>query len=397
MKSLRQVFLTSLAILAISSQKSFATDPCRGTIAGQVLDRETGEPLPFATIKILNATNVAIADAVGNFSISNICGKEADFEVRFLGYKTEVHHHDFRSNKHEDEGHFVYLAPNETELESVTVENQRLSELKSVAVQRKEVDKLSLLNNSIADLSGELTGVSILKTGTNISKPMIHGLHSNRVLVVNDGIRHAYQVWGEEHAPEIDPSHVDQIEIVKGAGTVKYGPEALGGVILYNSNRPKFNETLNGSIGTSFQTNGNAVASQLNIGEGFDRFAWNVGAYGTYQGDLSAPDYVLSNTGKREYGLSFNTLWHRPSYDLIVSGNYYSQELGILRGSIAGNLVDIQNAIDREVPNPTFPSTFDLQNPRQQTRHALLKADLSLFKGEHQINITYAFQGNIRR
>ncbi len=291
----------------------------------------------------------------------------------------------------------VKLAADRTVLRSVIVEENRSDRLESISVKKKEVDKLSLVTSSIGSLTEQLSGVSTLKTGSNVSKPIVHGLHSNRVLVMNDGVRHAYQAWGEEHAPEIDPSRIGQIEIVKGAATVKYGPEALGGVILYNSEKPIFNAKINGSIGSSYQTNGRAYSSQVSISQGFQRFAWNANGFGIYQGDMRAPDYNLSNTGKREYGGSFNTLVHYPKFDLEVTGSYFEQEFGILRASIVGNLVDLQNAIDDSIPQPTFPKTYDIQNPRQETKHALLRTNLSVFTGAHIFNIQYAFQNNIRR
>lgn len=387
---MRYFFL--LISLLLSSVVSAQKNNCERSVNGVVLSLETKEPLPFATISVLRTNLAAVASETGEFQIDKICEEEIDLEIRYVGYKTVVHHHDFHHGNP-----VIYLAADETILESIIVEGKRTEEIQSLSVQRKELDKLSIVNASIGELTAELSGVSILNTGTNISKPMIHGLHSNRVLVINQGVRHAFQVWGQEHAPEIDPSHVDQIEIVKGASTVKYGPEALGGVILYNSKKPAFDKKLNGSVGTSYQTNGGAISSQLNLGQGTHRFGWNVSAFGVYQGDMEAPDYTLSNTGKREFGGSFNTLLHQKRFDLQISGSYFQQELGILRGSLVGNLVDLQNAIERTEPNPTFDATYDIQNPKQETEHSLLKSDLTLFLGDHMVNFQYAIQQNVRR
>ncbi|MFY0686754.1 MAG: TonB-dependent receptor [Cyclobacteriaceae bacterium] len=368
------------------------TDGCDQIITGQILDLVTKEALPYATIKLVDKANGAVADENGFFKIESVCKTETHLEVRFIGYKPIVHHHDFH---HADP--VIYLAPDENQLESVVIENSRYEAIQSISVQKQAVDKLSLVTSSIGDLTERVSGVSMLSTGSNISKPMIHGLHSNRVLVINDGVRHAYQVWGQEHAPEVDPSHVDQIEIVKGAGTVKYGPEALGGVILYKAKRPEFDQSINGSAGSSYQTNGRAISSQLSVGQGYHRFAWNVGGFGIYQGDLKAPDYDLSNTGKREYGASFNTLLHQPKFDLQISGSYLDQELGILRGSLVGNLEDLQRAMGSGIPSPTFLPSYEIQNPKQETEHGMLKSDLSVFLGDHAFTFQYAFQRNLRK
>ncbi len=386
---MRHIFFFLLFILTI---RSVFAQECEYTVEGHIYDIVTKEPLSFATVKIKNSDKGVVSNEDGFFRLTGICKDEVDLEVQFLGYKTMTHHHHFHYKSP-----IIFLAPESGLLESVTIEDSRLNEQISLSIKKSQVDKLSSVSTSISELTGAISGVSLLQTGSNVSKPMVHGLHSNRVLVVNDGIRHAYQVWGQEHAPEIDPSHVDQIEIVKGAGTVKYGPDALGGVILYNSKRLSFNKELYGSFGSSYQTNGRAFSSQLEIGQGFDRFAWEAGFFGTYQGDLKAPDYNLSNTGKRELGGSFSTLLHQPKFDLQVSGSYFKQQLGILRASIVGNLDDLQNAIDRGTPQPTFSETYKIQNPQQDTEHGLLKSNLELFLGDHSLNIQYAIQRNIRK
>jgi len=382
-----------LLFLSIWQGAMIAQDTdCNQVIRGMVLDLTTQEVLPYATVRILETDQGVAADENGAFVLKGICDVEVHLEVRFIGYKTVEHHHDFH---HDDP--IIYLAPDETLLESIVIEGSRLDAFQSLAIQNLDVAKISLLSKSVGDLTERLSGISTLKTGSNISKPIVHGLHSNRVLVMNDGLRHAYQVWGEGHAPEIDPSHVNEIEVVKGAGTVKYGPEALGGVILYNAKRPELDQKLNGSVGSSYQTNGRAYSAQLNLEQGSHRFAWSAGGFGVRQADLEAPDYNLSNTGKREYGGSFNTLFHRPTFELQISGSYLDQELGILRGSLVGNLQDLQNAIERSIPSPTFEPTYDIQNPKHETEHGLLKSNFSLFLGDHVFKLKHGIQRNIRR
>jgi len=166
---------------------------------------------------------------------------------------------------------------------------------------------------------------------------------------------------------------------------------------LYNSKRPVLDEKLNGSVGSSYQTNGRAYSGQINLAQGSHRFAWNASGFGIRQGDLQAPNYNLSNTGKRENGGSFNALFHQPALELEISGSYLDQELGVLRGSLVGNLQDLQNAIDRGTPSPTFEQTYNIQNPKHETQHGLLKSKLSMFLGDHVFKLQYGVQQNIRR
>jgi len=382
-----------LLCLLVMGDAIYAQDlDCHMVIKGKVLDISSQEPLPFATIMIHENESGTVTDEEGGFLLDGICGDEVHLEVRYLGYKTVVHHHDFH---HDDP--LILLAPDETLLESIVIEETRLASFQSISIANLELDKIALLSTSIGGITESISGVSSLKTGANISKPIVHGLHSNRVLVINNGLRHAYQVWGEGHAPEIDPSQVNNIEVVKGAGTVKYGPEALGGVILYKAKRPSLDQKLKGSVGSSYQSNGRAYSGQLSLSQGSHFFSWDASAFGLRQADLSAPNYNLSNTGRREHGGSFRTLFHLPKVELEVSGSFLDQELGILRGSLVGNLQDLQNAIDRGVPSPTFDPTYDIQNPRHDIQHGLVKSDLSMYLGDHIVKLQYGLQRNIRK
>ena len=59
-------------------------------------------------------------------------------------------------------------------------------------------------DKSLGDALNTLSGVSSLNTGNTIVKPMIHGLHSSRLLIINNNVRMFDQEWGDEHAPNID-------------------------------------------------------------------------------------------------------------------------------------------------------------------------------------------------
>lgn len=60
-------------------------------------------------------------------------------------------------------------------------------------------------NKNLAGIVVNISGISVIKNGSGISKPVIHGLYGNRISVLNNGIVQTGQQWGVDHAPEIDP------------------------------------------------------------------------------------------------------------------------------------------------------------------------------------------------
>jgi iron complex outermembrane receptor protein len=73
-------------------------------------------------------------------------------------------------------------------------------------------------------------------TGSNFSpgsnRPVIRGLDNYRVRVQENGIgSHDVSAMSEDHGVPIDPFAADQIEVVRGPATLRYGSQAIGGVV----------------------------------------------------------------------------------------------------------------------------------------------------------------------
>jgi len=381
------LFLTLAAIVAAQP-----TD-CTLSLKGRVLDINTTEPLAFATVLVEGTDQGTTTDEDGYFELTNLCEGELHLEISHLGYKTLVHHHDFHHAFPT-----ILMAMNEIELESIVVEDARdQTKLKTVNAQSKTIESLDAFGKSAGDLVQSISGVTAVRSGQNLVKPMVHGLHSNRVLIINNGVRHAYQAWGRDHAPEIDPNEIDQLRLVKGAGTVRYGPEALGGVILFDPMQPQIDQSLTAELGSGYATNGRSWNGSLDLSQGSHRFAWKAGISGTRQGDLKTAKYTLTNTGKRELGYHLHGVLHRPTFDIELYASHFDQTLGILRGSVVGNLEDLANAIGSEPPQGTTDFSYDIRNPRQETVHDLYKVRGSFFLDKHEINAQYALQRNLRQ
>lgn len=387
-------YLFFILFLTCSGINSYAQKNCDYSVSGKVFDLETKEPLPFVTVQIENTSTGDRTKLDGSFTITGLCSEEVHLVFSHLGYKSTIHHHD---PHHEDLE--IYLATDELLLESVVVESDRivgdLATLANSKLTEEEYKRFG--SSSFADAASKITGVSMLTTGQNIAKPIIHGLHSNRVLIVNNGVRHEFQNWGSEHAPEIDPSLYSSLEVIKGAGTVRYGPDALGGVILINPPALALDNPLNGEAGSKYHTNGRAYENNIKLQKGFHRLSLQGQASFLKQGDLSTPDYQLSNTGKEELSYALAAKYHFPKIDLQVDYSRFNQNLGILRGSITGSLPDLANAIERKIPSPTSDFTYYINNPRQRIKHDFLKVKGEINQDNQSINLQYGYQKNFRK
>jgi iron complex outermembrane receptor protein len=394
--TLRLLLIIGLSMVAgtMLAQDPVASE-CSFAIEGKVYDAKTEEPLAFVSIQLLGTTQGTVTDEDGGFSFSNLCEEEYDLLFSYVGYKTVRHHHDFHHPFLE-----IYLAPEDYVLESVVVEATTLqSGLESISTSRLSGEELEAVSSeSFGDVVSEIAGVSTLKTGQNVVKPVIHGLHSNRVLIINNGLRHEFQNWGIEHAPEIDPSGIDEIEVVKGAATVRFGPDALGGVILANPAPMELSTPLRGNVELTGKSNGRSVEGNTEWQKGFKALSLLAGGSYVKQGDLRAPDYLLTNTGKEEHSYYGGFRLH-PFAKLDLEGYYsrFDQKLGILLGSTFGNLEDLERAITADEPLFTGPFSYDIGQPRQETVHDLYKATARYVTDKQSIEIQYGYQNNRRR
>lgn len=100
-------------------------------------------------------------------------------------------------------------------------------------VSREQLEQKTL--NTIADIFRDLPGTSTVNEGAFQVRPRIRGLDSNRILILVDGERlnNARTSTGNSGV-EIGLVEVEQIEtleVVRGAGSVLFGTDALAGTI----------------------------------------------------------------------------------------------------------------------------------------------------------------------
>ncbi len=385
----------ALSVVISISSYGQRQDSCTFKIIGKVVDQTSKLPLAYANVLLQGTTIGTVTDEDGSFELLNLCEKEYDLEISFIGYKSKTHHHDFHHDYME-----IQLAPEQTILESIVIEAEYSeSNMRSTTSAKLSGEALaSVQSESFAEAASQITGVSMLSTGQNVAKPIIHGLHSNRVLVVNNGLRHEFQNWGIDHAPEIDPSTIDEIEVIKGAATVRFGPEALGGVILTNPAPMELSTPFSGKIGLIGKSNGQSGEGNLELRKGFKWLSLMAGGSYLKQGDLQAPDYNLSNTGKEEESYYGGFRIH-PFAQLDLEGYYsrFDQNLGILLGSTFGNLDDLERALAADEPFFTTDFTYDIGQPRQEVTHDLYKATARYTGNNHILELKYGYQINARK
>ena len=390
-------------ILAIAvSSLVFPAVVHAATVSGKVLN-EAGEPLPAVTVVLPDLEIGAFSDEEGRFRLENVPVGRHAIEFRFVGYRT------IRSEVIVSESEAkvleVSMQPEALIGEEVTVTGERdLAGELTGSSQSVLVLPLSELEERRGQTVGEtlesLPGVSTLTTGPAVSKPVLRGVHSARVLVLNAGITQEGQQWGGDHAPEIDPFSPARIEVLKGAAGVQYGAGAIGGVIRIEPPELPTRPGMGGRINTNLFSNNRQGAGSLLLQGALRRLGglkWRVQGSLRRAGDAHAPVHVIRNSGfdERDYSMALGYTSDRVDTEAYFS--HFGTWIGIFKGAHIGNTTDLRRTIERGDPTIVGSFTYEIDNPRQRVDHDLLSVrSLVRFEGKGNLELRYGQQYNRR-
>lgn len=394
---LRKLLLIQCLLIAWSTSLIGQVDSCFHSVSGKVLDIETKEPIPYVTVKVLGAEKFTSTNFQGEFTINNLCNKTNTLIISCIGYcntTCEHHHHQHGKTPH------IYLTQKVSELGVVTIQTKKNKEKGTETISQITLKKDEIGNDptqSLAATISEQKGVTLISNGTNVQLPVIHGLYGNRILILNNGLKHGFQNWGTDHAPEIDISNAHRITIVKGAAGVIYGPEALGGAISVENDPLYLNESFKANIGTGYQSNGKGYFVNSEISQGLKKWSYHLGANYTRIGDRNAPDYSLTNSGKEEKSINAGLRYHHKGWDFKLYYSYLDQNLALLRSSIANSGNAFVRAINAEEPTFIRPFSYDINEPSQLTQHHLGKIEANWwYSDDSKFTFRYGRQLNQR-
>ncbi len=115
---------------------------------------------------------------------------------------------------------------------------------KIITINRKDIDFQN--PQTAADLLEYKSGVFVQKSQMGGGSPMIRGFSANRLLLVVDGIRMnnaIYRNGNLQNVISLDAGSIESTEVIFGPGSVIYGSDALGGVMSYQTLKPKLSSS----------------------------------------------------------------------------------------------------------------------------------------------------------
>jgi outer membrane receptor for ferrienterochelin and colicins len=227
---MKRIVFTIIFVLLNFSSAVFA-----GTLAGRILDSKTGEALPGANVQILGTLRGASADAQGLFKVQNVPPGTFSVRASMIGYKS------FTADN-------VQIRPNRTKVLSIklaetTIEfdpivvlagksKQRLDQaaVSISVVTSRDIERRNAVN--IIEALESAPGVTFIGDQISIRGSTGYTFGAgNKVLLLLDGVPVYASDTGQFNWDMLPPLDIEQIEVLKGAGSTLWGASALGGVV----------------------------------------------------------------------------------------------------------------------------------------------------------------------
>jgi iron complex outermembrane receptor protein len=146
---------------------------------------------------------------------------------------------------------------------------------------------------NLADSLKDVPGVSGTSFAAGASRPVIRGMDANRVKVLEDGLSSSdVSDIGPDHGVPIDPLATDRIEVVRGAATLRYGSQAIGGVVNALDDRiPDHlpDHPLEGEGLAAWNSNGGNGEAAAHLDGKAGDFAFHADAFGRRASDYDTP------------------------------------------------------------------------------------------------------------
>ncbi|MGY5351236.1 TonB-dependent receptor [Wenyingzhuangia sp. IMCC45533] len=369
---------------------------CNFVLSGVVTESSDNQPIVDVYVFLEELSIGVTTNNKGEFLFSKLCKGSYHIDVSHIGCENKKVYVNLDRSKTIEVSmeHYVEM------LDGVHLQGHKLEKTTQSVQKIKAKDIHKNAHQNLGGLLEGLAGVSIVKNGSGISKPVVHGLTNSRIIFLNNGVVQSGQQWGNDHSPEIDPLMSQNIKLIKGVGALEYQGNSLGSVVMASPKKIGDDPHIHGIANTFYETNGRGHGANLSLEKANRIVDWRVNGTFKKAGDSETPDYFLNNTGinEKNIALQLRKKWSSKWLSKLYFSSF-NTEIGILRGAQSGTEAVLKNAFIRQEPFFTEDDfSYELEAPRQEVHHHLLKLETRYDKNEYlKYDFQYAGQSNLRK
>ena len=259
----------------------------------------------------------ALTDLNGFFDLG-LFPEGVRIEIRHLSYQTRIL---FPEGIRRMGGRILMISKPE-QLQEIVISISKWEQQKRDIPQKIESINAAAIARgnpqTSADLLQQSGKVFVQKSQYGGGSPMIRGFATNRVLLSVDGVRMNNAIFrggNIQNIISIDPFTVKNVEVLFGPGSVIYGSDAIGGVMNFYTQTPRFARAdsleVQGNAGYRTATASDEQTLHGDIAIGGEKWAalssLTYNSFGDLRMGLHGPDsylrpgYIVTRNGQDEY------------------------------------------------------------------------------------------------
>lgn len=300
----------------------------QNNIQGVVTDTNMGDSLPYVNLYFPQLEKGTTTDENGKFSFHNLPSGTYTLVYSFIGYETKS----FNLVIPTTEALVLELASSAIEMEAVIISTpfHKLQSDNVMKIERKSIKELKASGAvTLGEGISNIAGVEGVSTGIGITKPVIRGLSSNRVLVYTQGVRLENQQFGDEHGLGLSDAGVESVEVIKGPASLLYGSDALGGVLYINPERFASSNSVNADLGGTYYSNTEGYSTSAGYKASGDDFKMLFRGSVSEHADYKTSDYRVTNTRFKEQDFKAGLGYQTTNFKTDFRYNVNQSKLGI--------------------------------------------------------------------
>ena len=233
-----------MALCIVMSAKASETD---AHIYGHVIDKTTGEHLPYIVVLIKGTIIGVTTESTGHYMIRNVPEGQFTLEVSAIGYKAQTREVSVRKG-HSYEINFA-LEEDHVQIDGVIVSATRSETTRKMSPTLVNVVGMDIYNKSncstVAQGLAFQPGVRVENNCQNcgFQQIRINGLDGQYTQILIDSRPIFSALAGVYGIEQLPANMVDRVEVMRGGGSALFGSSAIAGTINIITKEPVRNSS----------------------------------------------------------------------------------------------------------------------------------------------------------
>lgn len=261
-------------------------------------------PLPYAVCVNMTNYTAAVSNMEGYLTIPERLSTD-ELEFRMIGYDKLIV---LPGHEIEEEVHLIKSRVRigevliSTNFDDEPVKNESISALDVLELVGPKT--LNSATGNTGDLLQNTGQVHVQQSQQGGGSPVIRGFEANRILLVVDGVRMNNAIYRSGHLQNsitVDSKILENVQVLMGPSSVRYGSDALGGVIHFTTKNPRLDGKTSGTASASYLSSNNSTSFHTSAMAGDKKWGTIIGISQSVYGDSKMGTWRAH--GDEEWGL----------------------------------------------------------------------------------------------